>query len=109
MELSLKDLKELLSNAPIKNDVWQPYPQAGTNVFIRTVTMAYTGRLVDVTANEIVLEEATWIADTGRFYDFLKTGKLNEAEPFLAGRVIIGRGSLIDLCEWQHALTREQK
>lgn len=38
----------------------------GANYLIRTVTMIDTGRLVDVGPQELVLEEAAWIADTGR-------------------------------------------
>lgn len=103
MQVSLKDLKELL----IANDC-HPY-SVGKNIFIRTVTMAHTGKLVQVTDKELVLENACWIADTGRFADFLKTGELNECEPFPDGKVIVGRGSIVDVCEWSHPLPREQK
>lgn len=89
-------------------EIWGPFPEKNTNVFIRTVTMAYTGRLVDVTEKELVLEDACWIADTGRFATFLEMGSLNEVEPFPAGRIIVGRGALIDLCAWKHELPRKQ-
>lgn len=81
----------------------------GKNYLIRTVTMIDTGRLVAVTPGELVLEDAAWIADTGRFADALKTGKLNEVEPFPEGQVIIGRGSIIDATIWVHDLPRIQK
>lgn len=57
------------------------------------------GRLVAVGEHELVLEDASWIADTGRFSDALKTCEFNEVEPFPDGRVIIGRGSVIDAVE----------
>ncbi len=71
----------------------------GANYLIRTVTMIDTGRLVAVTATELVVEDAAWIADTGRFSDALKSVEFSEVEPFPDGRVIIGRGSVIDAIE----------
>ena len=63
---------------------------------IRTVTMIQTGRLIAVYPQELVLEDAAWIADTGRFADALKSLNFNEVEPFPDGPVFIGRGSVID-------------
>ena len=80
----------------------------GANYLIRTVTMIDTGRLVAVTQQELVLEDAAWIADTGRFHDALKAEEFNEVEPFPSGRVIIGRGAIIDAVEI-HKIPRSQK
>ena len=77
----------------------------GKNYFIRTVTMAYTGRLTTVTDTDLVLEDCAWVADTGRYNTFLLEGKANEVEPYPAGkRVIINRHAVIDASEWTHAL-----
>ena len=84
-----------------------PY-EIGKNYFIRTVTHHLTGKLIRVTDQELVLDDAAWIADDGRFHIALKDGVLNEIEPF-PGQVIVGRGSLIDACVWLHALPREAK
>lgn len=81
----------------------------GRDYLIRTVTMTLTGRLVAVFEQEIVLEYAAWIADTGRFSDALKTGSLDEVEPIPDGPVIIGRGSVIDAAVWDYELPRTQK
>ena len=73
-----------------------PY-KLGANYFIRTVTYANAGRLVAVTEHELVLEEASWIADTGRFAAALAKSEFSEVEMFPAGvEVIVGRGSVID-------------
>jgi len=80
----------------------------GQAYFIRTVTMYLTGRLVKLTAQELVLEEAAWIADTGRFSEAMKTGKFDEVEPF-HGPVIVGRGSIVDAQEWSLILPKEMK
>ena len=80
----------------------------GTNYLIRTVTMIQTGLLVAVTEHELMLEDAAWVADTGRFHDALKTGDLNEVEPFIRP-VIVGRGAIVDATEWVHELPKTQK
>jgi len=82
----------------------------GKNYFIRTVTHHFTGRLVAVYEQELVLEDAAWIADDGRFHQAITTGSWNEIEPFAEGsKVIIGRASLIDATEISTALPRSQK
>ena len=93
-ELTIKQAKELAQMFPkcAQDSPWV----IGKIYLIRTVTMIQTGRLVAVTEHELVVEDAAWIADTGRFADALKTGKFTEVEPFPDGKVIIGRGAIID-------------
>lgn len=85
-------------------EVWH----IGRAYFIRTVTMYLTGRLLKLTPQELLLGEAAWIADTGRFADAMKTGSFAEVEPF-SGLVIVGRGAIIDAQEWSLPLPKEQK
>lgn len=108
-ELTVKEIKHIQSLLKGSGEASHPY-DVGKNYFIRTVTHHLTGRLVKVTAKELVLENAAWIADDGRFHDALKTGKLSEVEPFPQDcQVIVGRGALIDAVVWKHALPTEQK
>lgn len=87
-----------------------PYDRwLGEAVAIRTVTMHYTGRLAEVHDDALVLEDAAWIADTGRFADYLADGTPSEVEPFPPGPVVVGRGAVIDCCGWDHDLPRSQK
>jgi len=81
------------------------YP-VGKNVFIRTVTMHFTGKLVRVTDGELVLKDAAWVADSGRFHQALVTGDLHEVEPYPDGEVVVSRGGIIDVSVWNHALPR---
>jgi hypothetical protein len=81
----------------------------GATVLIRTITMYYTGRVVGLSDAEILLEDAAWIADVGRFADALRTGALSEIEPYPDGVVSINRGSVVDVCAWAHPLPRTQK
>lgn len=80
----------------------------GQSYLIRTVTHYLTGKMERVTSKELVLSDAAWIADTGRYHDALRDGKFNEVEP-LIGPAIIGRGAVVDAVEWRHKLPKEQK
>lgn len=93
-DLTIGQAKELAEMFPkcAQDSPWV----IGKNYLIRTVTMIQTGRLVAVTQQELVLEDAAWIADTGRFANALLTCKFNEVEPFPDGQVIVGRGAVID-------------
>jgi hypothetical protein len=102
MQIEMSDLRELLTPRSSHSFV------IGKAYLIRTVTMHYTGRVVAVTDSDVMLEDAAWIADTGRFADSLATGSLSEIEPY-PGRVAVCRGGMIDFAEWQHALPRSQK
>ena len=91
-----RKLAALLGNQPQQSE--SPY-RIGGKYFIRTVTHHHTGRLVRVTPQELVLEDAAWIADDGRLTQALATGVFGEVEIFPKGPVIIGRGSVIDAVE----------
>jgi hypothetical protein len=81
---------------------------AGKNVFVRTVTNYFTGRLVGHTPDGLlVLEDAAWVVDTGRFGNALATGELDEVEPYPDGPVVVG--AVVDVSEWRHALPREAR
>jgi len=87
-----------------EDSVWEP----GKNYLIRTVTMIQIGRLTKVTEKELLLEDACWVADTGRFNEALKTGSLNEVEMFNKP-VIVGRGAIVDATEWIQELPKKSK
>ena len=80
----------------------------GANYLIRTATMIDAGKLVAVTEHELVLEDAAWVADTGRFAQAVEKAEFGEVEPFPAGRVVLGRGSVIDAVQIKLA-PRSQK
>lgn len=82
--------------------------EVGKAYLIRTVTMHYTGVVVRVTDSDIVLGDAAWIADTGRYSDSLEHGSLSEVEPY-RDEVCVSRGAVVDFTRWRHALPRTQK
>jgi len=99
-----KQLAAMFAQQPADHSAWE----VGACYLIRTVTMIDTGRVVAVTPHEIVLEDAAWIADTGRFSDALVSVDFAEVEPFPTGHIIVGRGSIVDAVKIA-ALPREQK
>jgi len=105
--LTIKEAREIASlvGGATPACAWE----VGKNYMVRTVTHIQTGRLVSVGEHELVLEDAAWIASTGRFADSLVNAEFEEVEPFPAGRkVIVGRGALIDAVEIP-SLPRKQK
>ena len=101
----LKQIAAMFAAVPVAdNSAWE----IGENYLIRTVTMIDTGRVVAVTQQEIILEDAAWIADTGRFSEAVEKAEFGEVEPFPAGRVILGRGAIIDAVKIK-TLPRRQK
>jgi hypothetical protein len=94
-----------MSNVENETSPWE----IGKNYLIRTVTMTNTGRLVAVTSQELLLADAAWIADTGRFANAVAKAEFLEVEPFPDGvQVILGRSAVIDAVQIK-SLPREQK
>ncbi len=99
MEISFEELKTLLVGREV--DIEGPW-EIGQHYLIRTVTMIQVGRLSFIGDKELVLEDAAWIVDTGRFHDCLKDpDSINEAEPFIHP-CIVGRGSICDATKWHN-------
>jgi hypothetical protein len=75
--------------------------------FFRTVTYHLVGRVKKVMGSWVELEKASWIADSGRFMNFLKDGETNEVEP--VGQVFVNLNTVVDFYPWKHELPKEQK
>lgn len=103
--MEINELIDLLTNSRT------PEPcifEVGEAYLIRTVTMTQIGIIKRVVGNFIELAEASWVADTGRFYDALAKGSLNEVEPMPQG-CIVHLGAIVDASPWVHALPTKQK
>jgi len=105
-EMKVSDLLKLTS--VFGSDGSHTAYKVGEQYLIRTVTLYYTGRIKQITSQELVLEDASWIPDTGRFHDCLKEGKFNEVEPFIDD-VIVPRAAIVDVTKWGHKLPKAQK
>lgn len=103
----LKEIKRMIGDQSSTRD--DAHWELGGTYFIRTVTHHLTGRLTKVSEHELVIEDAAWIADDGRFAEAVKEGNFREVEPFPDGPVIIGRGSLIDARRVTFSAPRSQR
>jgi len=107
-DLTLGQVKELMTmvgGSPCAKET--PF-RVGDDYLIRTVTHIDVGHVVDIAGDFLVMEQASWIADTGRYHDCLKKGVFTEVEPYPTS-VYINMSSIIDAAPWEHDLPKEQK
>jgi len=95
--------KELVISEPITE---LPF-KVGESYFIRTVTFHLTGRIKEIIGKFLVLEDASWIPDSGTFSNAIKEGKLDEVEP--VDEAIVNTDSITDAFSWKHKLPDKQK
>lgn len=106
---ALRALIDLLdSDGNRKPEVSVPPFGIGEAVIVRTVTLYYTGRITRTTPGFVVLTDAAWIADTGRWSTAMASGVLGEIEPY-PGEVAVSLGAVIDVAPWPHPLPRDAK
>ena len=85
--------------------------EVGKSYYFRTVTHIELGEVESICGVFVTLKNASWIAEAGRHYDLLKTGKFDdysEIEPYTFGS-IVNTSSLINAAPWPHKLPRKQK
>ena len=94
--LMVDDVKYVREDSvPVIEDDGENFPyEIGQEYHIETVTKFYLGRLISVTDTELVMDKASWVADTGRYNEYAKGGKPSENEP-IEGQVIISRGAIV--------------
>ncbi len=82
----------------------------GRNYLFRTVTHIVTGKLLRIHSDGLIVTDAAWIADTGRYAQAVATGSFSEVEPYPDGaEVVINATAMIDAVEINGALPRSQK
>ena len=80
----------------------------GHSWFSRTVTYHCVGRAVKkLPGSFIVLEDASWVAESGRFHNAIKDGTLSEVEP--VGQMLLNLETVVDISPWVHPLPTQQK
>jgi hypothetical protein len=99
----LKD--QLLDSEQIDISTYDDF--VGKAWFFRTVTYHLVGKAVKRVGMFLQLEQASWVADGGRFMQAIKNGTLSEVEP--VGTVFVNLNSLVDLFPWKHKLPTDQK
>ena len=94
MEIKLEELLQIVSGKP--QNVMSG--MIGRNVFIRSVTFHYIGKVEKIVGEFVELSNAAWIADSGRFSDALKKEDFSEVEPY-PNPVWINVSSIVDFTE----------
>jgi hypothetical protein len=75
----------------------------GTRYLFRTVTHYHIGRVVDSDDQFVWLDDAFWIADTGRLSECLETGKVSEFERISDEcATMVNIQALCDAFVWPH-------
>lgn len=98
-------MKKVKKVKKVRTEKVQPHHplRIGCVVLIRTVTHYHIGRVIELFqlhgVGFVTLEDAAWVADTGRFSEALKGRIVNESEPF-DQPVTVGLGSIIDATYW---------
>lgn len=97
--------------APSPLEIVNSGNMVGKAFFIRAVTYHMVGRvkaIIEIGGNFFVeLEQATWVASSGRFMQALAEGTLDETEP--VGQVFINVNAIVDFFPWRHSLNIDQK
>ena len=79
--------------------------RTGTAYFLRTVTYHIVGRMLRREGNLLILTDAAWVADSGRWAEATAKGTLNEVEPFPPGHeVAVNLDTITDATAWNHQL-----
>ena len=107
--MKVEEIIKLLSVLSKDEADKSPLPfEIGEKYFIRTVTHYMVGKLDEITGGFLVFSNASWIADTGRFNEFLKTGEASEVEP-VKGLYRIAIGAIVDAFDFKEALPSKVK
>jgi hypothetical protein len=81
--------------------------EIGEAYLIRTVTYHVLGKVKEIKGNFLVLSDASWVADSGRFNEAIGKGTLNEVE--YVGAAIVAINAVSDAYPWSHKLPKESK
>jgi hypothetical protein len=79
----------------------------GSSWFFRTVTYHLVGRVTNRVGGFFYLEQASWVADSGRFMQAIRDGVLSEVEP--VGVALVNISAITDMFPWKHSLPKDQK
>lgn len=102
-------VKHLLAIELPENKYRKVSDYIGTNVFIRTITMFYTGHIEAIDGKFVVLSSAAWIADTGRFSDFIQGKPTSALEVEPMGDTMVNLDAVLDISPLQMSLPLIQK
>ena len=98
-QLGVGEMKEIASYEDL----------VGEKVFFRTVTYHAVGEVKKTVGRFVHLKTASWVADTGRFMNFLKDGVQSNSEIEQVGEMFLNMDTVVDFFIWKHQLPKDQK
>ena len=69
----------------------------GEKMFFRTVTYHALGEVKKIVGRFVYLKGASWIADTGRFSDWIKNGVQTNSEIEPVGEMFLNLDTVVDM------------
>lgn len=82
--------------------------QENGKYFIETFGKNYLGEVKEVTTTRVVLVKCSWVADTGRFGEFMRKGNPADNEPYPDEfEVQVPLAYIANVTLWPHKLVRE--
>lgn len=81
----------------------------GEKMFFRTVTYHALGEVKKIVGRFVYLKNASWIADTGRFSDWIKDGIQTNSEIEPVKEMFLNLDTVVDMFKWSHKLPTEKK
>lgn len=82
----------------------------GEKYLVYTATHYWCGECTESTPGRTLLDNASWVVDTGRLSEAFKTGEFAEVEPLPDGNKLhLNTQAIIAAPVWPHALPRRRK
>jgi len=81
----------------------------GKSWLFRTVTYHILGKVEQKIGKWLKIKNASWVADSGRFMNFIKNGVQSNSEIEPVGDMFLNLESVTDFFFWKHSLPKEQK
>jgi hypothetical protein len=81
--------------------------RVGESYFFRTVTYHFVGTIKEIIGKWIILKDASWVADSGRFHVALEKGELSEVE--YMDKAILNMDTITDASMWNNKIPKESK
>lgn len=81
----------------------------GQKIFFRTVTYHALGEVKKIVGRFVHLKNASWIADTGRFMNWIKEGEQTNSEIEPVGEMFLNLDTVVDFFIVNWKLPKNQK
>jgi hypothetical protein len=78
----------------------------GNKVIIRTVTTYWIGEVVEIDGEWVELKDASWVMDTGKWAECVKTGSIDTHQREDAPWKIVNLSAAVDISPWMHDLPK---